>query len=377
MALWIYCKGERDLNVIVRPPLLSLSPSSDKRTLSPYITQYTRDYIYALSYPLSHTTSHTTTTPSNSAISPPSMSPLVDGILIIYLDGVSRKKFHHFYPHTMKILQSLSPSVSLSPKGRTNKHTDTHPHTSHSHRVYELSQLHSLGINSEKNYPQLFAGVGPMIDETKIFFHKLDKQGQSNSQSITDRLTDRENRREPWLFDLAESLGYETLSGTSGCYQACTEYCYDRQLSFTGYEIGGYYKQYMGETHDRMPALHSFPASLYCENGFRERVREKGTVKGNNDEILPFRRTNWAGNRLSMDSMLDYWRISLSSYVHRHHTVNNNAHSSVLPPKRHFGAMIFEETHGIEHFTNYDHSLSLFLQDILLHNNAYKETSIL
>jgi hypothetical protein len=312
---WLWCDSHVDSNLVVRPPVKAFK--TPRANLLDVEKQEVAEYIKALSVPVPNQPS----------------KPIFDTVLVLYLDAVSRLKFHQFYKNTLKVFQEL------------NEHN---PESSHI--AIELEKLHSIGINSERNYPQFFSGVGSF--DVGKFFHK--QRGSSQKADITSA-----NAREPWLFDLAESQGYETIGTTSCCYNACENNCHEKFQDATSYEVGGVYQQYMSETGNRLPVSYNFPSAAYCEAAFRPNVLEKGCSSCGRSPITRVGKSRpsrqlWGGNKLLMSYLLDWWKSALAQ----------------KSSSKRFGALILEESHNIEFFEEYDIAFGSFLREILLGNGV-------
>ncbi len=321
---WLSCSSHPDYNLVVRPPISRFQPR--RKDLLPSQKKDIADYIKYLSVNIGGET------PSG---------PLFDTVLIIYFDAVSRIKFHHFYKKTMSVLESLSLSNPSS-----------------NHVAIELERFHSLGINSERNYPQLLAGVSAA--DTKQFYSKR-TDDPSNSASNFSSI----HKREPWLFDIAEEMGYTTLGATTECYHYCKRDCYEDFKSYQGYEVGGFYRQYLGESDNRFPGAYNFPASTYCESLYRHQLAEKGcsTCKS-----IPLDPEDWIGNKLGLSYVFDWWRVWLSS-----HGKNSKEETKDLYAKqKRFATIIFEESHQEDFYKQFDLEYGQFLSDLLLQPKANK-----
>ena len=277
--------------------------------------------------------------------------PIFDTILIFYLDAVSKSKFQEFYKQTLHILNQLS-----------EENDQAH------HIVFKLEKLHSLGTNSNANYPQLFSGV--YAYEFERFFHKTREPEEvftpnTSSSSSAPKELDKafvllreDNAREPWLQDLAEFLDYETIGTTTYCYLNCKSNCHEKFYSYENYEVGGFYQQYMVETGNRLPVKYNYPAATYCEATWRPKVKEKqcSTCKKNFNIFIPNRPT-WSGNQPMMASVLNWWKVILKQ------TTNHS--------KKRFGTAIFEETHPREFFHEVDTVFSQFLSDLFFKDLSF------
>lgn len=282
---YLFCDDFPDLNLVARPPIPKFKPM--RFNLVDSRRQGLDNYIQSLSKEISQNS-----------------SSLFDSVLVIYLDAVSRLKFHQFYRKTLKLLLSMIQG--------------SHP----TFTAVELKRLHCVGYNSAVNYPQFFAGFS-----TK--YH-----------------VDAPRTNEPWLFDIAEYYQYESFATMSGCQNLCANKCFDRFQKADIYDAGGFYRQYMMENSNRFPATYNFPSSIYCESNYRPEIikRSFSTYPKANE----FYRERWIGNKLGMSYIFDWWRAWLIS----HHK------------KKRFATVIFEEPHILTHDENYDLELYKFLEDI-------------
>lgn len=289
---WVSCSSFPDANLILRPPLPANKPI-ERKDLPENRKKEILDYINSLS------------------IGSKDSKGVFETIVVLYMDAVSRKKFHKFYRHTLPFIESLMRS----------KDSDF--------TAIDFQRLHSAGTNSPQNYPALLAGVAPSEG-----IHRFYKRSHP------------EKLREPWLFDIAELNGYKTFSGVSGCHYGCTDNCFENFKMYESFEQGGYYHQYMAETNDRFPGEFSFPASTYCEAHYRSELVSKGcsTCK---QEAMDYT-DRWVGNKFGMSYILDWWRSWLI------------AHSN----QKKFSVFMFEEAHQLSHNDNHDADLANFLKDL-------------
>lgn len=311
---WLWCEHHKDHNLVIRPPIPSFTPP--RSSLLEIDQKEIETYMKHLSLPTSH---------GDKAI--------FDTVLVLYFDAVSRVKFHQFYHRTLDLLKEMK-----------DKNTSGHTYI-------ELERLHSTGINSEKNYLQLFSGVSTY--DTKRYYTK---------NRVKDILPPVVNvsstqMREPWLFDIAESMHFETMTGTSECHHYCQNDCYEEFFHNDAFEVGGFYKQYMNESRDRFPGKFSYPSSTYCEALYRPHLAAKS---GSSRKNLPIDPEDWIGNKFAMSYVFDWWRTWLTS------------HNAATPKKPRFAGFIFEETHQQDFYDQFDIELSKFIADLVLYSSRGK-----
>ncbi|CAI2169170.1 1662_t:CDS:2 [Funneliformis geosporum] len=144
--------------------------------------------------------------------------PLVNDVVLILLDAVSREHFNEEFPRTLEFLKDMS-----------NRTKGTHK--SHSFNRYNV-----LGQNSPPN---------------KAFIYS----GQSK-----DYLWSNGNKaKATWLWDVYESQGFVTMhtDGECGGWWA---------FPYRGYADGAITSYYKATREDKLPANHQFPHVSICEN---------------------------------------------------------------------------------------------------------------
>lgn len=354
MYFWLWCSDQVDANLVTRPPVLQKTQLPPQMPLSARHQQDVQDYLEHLSFSVDGANNHDKNSKlskkakkkmkklqkkkqqqaqrrkdgkeedeegsTNSdgdddgedakkdnekvssigvaSTSTTGESPIFDTVLVLYLDAVSRSKFHHFFRHSQKVLDELlhetSPlhessnpldatidaSTAATPTTATtsslppNQPVDSlvsssrstsisGPNSNYVHTAIELEHYHAVGINSVRNYPQLLSGVSTY--DTNRFFHKSPRSVPAVSTNANasatagaiattsgsgsgSHLRDVAHRREPWLFDLAENKGFLISAGVSNCPGRCHSQCHDQFTHGTSYEIGGFHAQYLAET---------------------------------------------------------------------------------------------------------------------------------
>eukprot|EP01034_Spumella_vulgaris_P026305 gene26305-32869_t len=265
-----------------------------------------------------------------------------DKVLIIYLDAISRVKFNNFYKQSKALLTSIQ---YQSPLDKEGVDSTASPDPLSSHVSVEFSKFHALGINSHVNYLPMMSGIQP--DESMLRFKQAPvhsgKKSNGTSSIATAAAASSETRsREPWLFDLAEVMGFETLSGYNGCHNNCKENCHELFQRQDNIEVGGYTKQYMQDSSDRQPGMVNWPSASTCESMFRPEVRSKQCEKCQLEE-----------KPLPMANMFDW-------------TLGWLQQSS----QKSFGSLVFEDTHRHGHATNFDSDLDAFLRRLLFQSDS-------
>jgi hypothetical protein len=152
--------------------------------------------------------------------------------------------------------------------------------------------------------------------------------------------------REPWLFDLAERLGYVTLQSETGfCSKSCTYGCEEKFTDMSYHETGGFTLQYLAETKGRFPSASVFHNSLCCEVASRKFMYP----------YFKFRKSYWAGNKLSMSYGYDWLRLWLA---------NNK-------DKSRFAVTVAEETHSNSFMHQIDMEVANLFGDLFLSRKGH------
>jgi len=300
---WFYCEDFKDVNLIIRPLLATKYDNYAQAPLS-------RKTIIDMNEHIAK---------SSKAVKGKNTSALFDTVIIIYLDAVSHLKFQRFYKKTVNILQNMN-NDDLS-----------------RHKSVSLDHLHSIGTNSEPNYLAMTAGIGP--DEVKTFFNR-----------------NKNDRHNPWIFDIAEMMGYETSSAVTGCNHRCRKNCHDSFMD-GNFESGGFIQQYMVENKKRFPTKSYFPVASYCEDQYRPSLNDKreSTCSTN----LRDEHDYWIANKFGMSYVLDWFRTWLLQVYQKDNI------------KKRFSMIVFEETHQREHFTVFDSELESILYDLVFNSSYY------
>ena len=304
---WLYCQdAAADVNLIVRP---MLAIKNDKYSQKPLHERVIRDM-----------NNHIAET---SRSIPGRNESVFDTVIVIYLDAISRIKFHKFYEKSANILKRMNEDEAST------------------HRSISLDRFHAIGRNSEFNYLSFASGVGP--EEIKQFFHRKDTDVHI-----------------PWIFDLAEMMGYETASTVSGCHYRCKKDCHDFFMSANGVETGGCVQQYMVEHDKRYPTKSLFPPASYCESKYRKILNENGSRSGSTvDTNIGDQQFYWVGNKFGMSYILDWFRTWLLQVYQKYHH------------KKKFSMIVFEETQQREFFTNVDSEIEAILFDLVYSSSKY------
>jgi hypothetical protein len=362
MYFWVHCSDEPDANLITRPPVLSKSPQPPQGPFTDRDLRNVDDYIRHLS------------------VGDETNKPRFDTVLVLYLDAISRQKFHQFYQRTMKVLKEMIHQTQSNGDGPAGEQTNEE----FAHTAIPLERYHAVGINSEKNYPQFLSGVSTY--DTKRYFTKYDSSLTTLADVQSKHLTvdqDIKSRREPWLFDLAVNQGFATSAGVTNCPKRCNENCYEKSKTPWLYELGGYHAQYMLESvhtvgNDKMyhmPGEYNFPTSAYCEPQYRPSLVDKscstcdqrasavGGIRGGLSQSIVAvpepSQSFWVANKLGMSHVLDWWRVWLAS------TASNPQQTVTKPSKPRFGVVVLEETHMQEFMESVDQELAQFIEDLL------------
>ena len=352
--LWIICDDFQEANLILRPPLhqtlVQNEPIEDPpRQHLPGQDQIEIDaYMHYLSVRVSSSTPtyqqhKVNETPgklqeiqANKLYTPETWIPKLNTVLVVYLDAVSKVKFDHFFKHSKTLVEKLS--------SNTNR--------DYSHTAIELKLLHSLGQNSHVNYPQFLSGVSK--ENSAAFFSKhRDEQPAGGSMVYGfDALIDNPhllaNMREPWLFDIAETLHFQTFQGESGmCSNFCTENCFDKsEHNANYYEYGGYTLQYMTETHNRFPGESLFHHSICCEAQSRKALYP---YSGHRHKFSKYDSSMWVGDKLSQAYGYDWLKHWLS----------------ITKQRSRFAVMVSEETHGGYFVNQVDQELAQLIEELV------------
>jgi len=307
---WLKCDVFTDFNIVVRPPTERYK--ENRPPLTEKQIEELDNSILRYSIPLGVQKSET----------------VIDTVLLVYFDSVSRAKFQLVFKETQSLIKILQ---------RDNIG---------SHRVFALKKLHALGFNSLPNYGPFFSGVNP-AEVWNYFTNKTDT---------------RNPKREVWLNDVAEHMGFSTLSLYGACHEPCQENCLERFKLWENIEEGGFQRQYMQETQNRAPADFMWPSSLHCESAYRSEVtsRKKKWVDSRMAQYV-------IANRMATFSYFDWFKTWLAS---QNKATPASFSSDFSQPQnstnKRFGMLILEDTHNNIFDVQWDEDLAKLINDIFI-----------
>jgi len=321
--VWLWCDSYMDANLAIRPPLQENGETQQSLTkeqineLSEHITVSSHSFSPHLKQADSQTRTPTST---------------IDSVLIVYWDSVSAAKFNFVFKETLKTINSLQGNIT-------------------SHVSFPLTKYHSLGINSVPNYVPMFSGVNP---DTAFEYFETSERGPYRGRAV-------------WLSDVAELMGFRTLSLYGGCQSGCKGNCVEKLTHFENIEIGGYTRQYMQDSGNRLPADDIWPSAAQCEGTYRAKVREKSfsTAK----KVVSSLKKKWIANRYPTYYYFSWFRAWLVAYANVTHISKSPGTRKPVPSTHsngRFGVMTLQDTHTSAFDKNWDDDFATLLSDLFV-----------
>jgi hypothetical protein len=319
---WLKCDTYVDVNLAVKPAM-----SGNEDTRDPLSADQI-DLIKKSILTMSKSTASVTENVEDHR-----HKPVFDTVLILYIDAVSRIKFKTFYKKTVAFLEEMEiPLDDLLGVEKDNVNT-----LKNNHVAIPLNKYHSLGYNSAPNYLPFMAGIDPK--KSNVF----------NNKNVS-------SNRELWLFDIAEQMGFSTLSAFSPCTKLKT---------WKDALVGGYIRQYMQDTVNRLPAMFNWPSSVLCEAHDKPELYHHGVNYENNENFF-------AGDRFQMSYVYD-WTLNWLATHSFSSILSPGTEDSKAKHHRRFGVLISEESHRRDFFTNIDDDLVKFLRELLINDENSDE----
>ncbi|CAG8478041.1 8970_t:CDS:2 [Ambispora gerdemannii] len=146
-----------------------------------------------------------------------SQSPLVDDVVFLLLDAVSREHFNEEFPKTVDLLKNMQ------------------QHTNNKHETFSFNRYNVLGTNSPPNKAFLYSG------QSKDYLSS--KRGDAEAT---------------WLWELYEDQGFVTMHSDGECGGWW-------EWPYTGYADGSITYHYQKVRDDDLPAQHQFPHVSMCD----------------------------------------------------------------------------------------------------------------
>ncbi|KAG9304525.1 hypothetical protein G9A89_020089 [Geosiphon pyriformis] len=152
--------------------------------------------------------------PQNSVLK--DQAPLVDDVVLLLLDAVSREHFNEEFPKTIAFFKDLD------------------SHTNGTHETFSFNRYNVLGVNSPPNKAFIYSG------QSKDYLYSEKKNAQGT-----------------WLWELFERQGFVTMHSDGECGGWW-------EFGYRGYADGAITYFYQ-KARDKMPGHHQFPHVSMCD----------------------------------------------------------------------------------------------------------------
>ncbi|KAF9174262.1 hypothetical protein BGX21_010642 [Mortierella sp. AD011] len=235
--------------------------------------------------------------------------PLLDDVVMILVDAISRAKFMIEMKTVMETLNSINTTATNREQG---------------HRIFDFEHYNVLGQNSPPNKAYIYSGqsFGNMRDGPKH-----------------------------WIWDVYEEQGFSTAhtDGECGGVQGIDDY--------TAGAISLEYAQ----LNQRIPAQYQMPQSVWCQNHDMHVVSNVWGQSCTLPENVDYDATLMGGMR---------WNTPYCAgekAIHEHIMDNLEKWLAYTKGKRRFATYSFMDTHSPDHHhISFDKRLASFVQDLLV-----------